>query len=92
MSNDVDTTIQADHANSVSAKTIFAVLFYILAAILAIAGIATAYSDADVVGGDAFNFIIGAGRGAAWVGVAVVTAIIALGLQIAGRALRKGDL
>lgn len=90
MSNNVGTTIQTDHASSVSAKTVFAVLFYILAAILAIAGVAAAYSDADVVGGDAFNFIIGAGRGAAWVGVAVVAAIIALGLQIAGRPSRKG--
>lgn len=90
MSTDVDTSIQADRANPVSAKTVFAVLFYILAAILAISGIATAYSDADVVGGDAFNFIIGAGRGAAWVGVAIVAAIIALGLQIAGRPSRKG--
>ena len=87
MSN--DTSVQADRAKSVSAKTIFAVIFYVLAAILAIVGVATAYSDADVVGGDAFNFIISAGRGAAWVGVAVVTAIIALGLQIAGRPSRK---
>jgi len=89
MSN-VDTSVQTDRANPVSAKTVFAVIFYVLAAILAIAGVATAYSDADVVGGDAFNFIIGAGRGAAWVGVAVVAAIIALGLQIAGRPSRKG--
>lgn len=89
MSTEADTTVQADQSSSVSAKTIFAVLFYTLAAILAVSGIATAYSDADVVGGDAFNFIIGAGRGAAWIGVAIVTAIIALGLQIAGRPSRR---
>ena len=90
MSNNVDTTVQADRTNSVSAKTIFAVLFYVLAVILAITGVVTAYSDADVVGGDAFNFIIGAGRGTAWVGVAIVAAIVALGLQIAGRPSSKG--
>jgi hypothetical protein len=60
-----------------------------LAAIaLAIVGLVITYTNPDyqnkIVGGDAFNYIIFAARGAVWIGASIVTAIAALGLQIVG--------
>lgn len=67
---------------------VFAILFYLLAVGLATTGFVVAYQDSSysIVGGDAYNYIIFAGRGIAWMGSAIVSTVIALGCQLAGHA------
>jgi hypothetical protein len=50
----------------------------IAAAIVAIIGIAIAYHPSEIMGGDAYNAIIAAGRGAAVVGCSLVLGILAV--------------
>ncbi len=57
-------------------------LFLILSIIVGIGGCVSSRNDAEVVGGDAYNYIIGAGRGTAVVCVAIVFAIISLILAV----------
>lgn len=74
-----------------SGYAMVAILLYIVAVGLAIGGFVNAYFDSGyphaIVGGDAFNYIIFATRGAVWMGGAIVSAIIALGFQVAGHAV-----
>lgn len=56
----------------------YAILFLVVGLIVACIGIYVAYKDAGVVGGDAYNYIIGAGRGAAIAGLGIVFAIVGL--------------
>lgn len=56
----------------------YAILSLIVGLIIAFIGVYVAYKDAGVVGGDAYNYIIGAGRGAAIAGVGIVFALIGL--------------
>lgn len=60
----------------------WSILFLVLSVIIGIGGCIVSHSDAQVVGGDAYNYIIGAGRGTAIVGVAIVFAIIGLALAV----------
>jgi hypothetical protein len=63
-------------------------LFYSASAVLACVALFVTYQDSSydnaVVGGDAYNFIIFAGRGAVWIGAAIVAAVIGAGCQVAG--------
>ena len=71
-----------------SSASVFALILYLAAIVIAIFGLVITYTDLDyqnkIVGGDAFNYVIFAARGAVWVGISIVTAIAALGLQIVG--------
>jgi hypothetical protein len=75
-----------------SPASIFSLILYLAAIAIAIVGLAIAYTDPNyqhkIVGGDAFNYIIFAARGAVWIGASIVTAIAALGLQIVGYAAK----
>ena len=65
----------------------FAFLLYGLAVVLAIVSFLVAYRSSNyasgIVGGDAFNYIIFAGRGAVWGLASVVCAVIGSGSHIA---------
>jgi hypothetical protein len=60
-------------------KRLFSILFLIAAVALTLYGLRVAYrygTEADkIVGGDAYNFIIMAARGTAWVCAGVVSAL-----------------
>lgn len=56
----------------------WSIWFLIFAINFGIGGCNVAYSDANVVGGDAYNYVIGAGRGMAVVGVGIVCALISV--------------
>lgn len=60
----------------------FAWLFVAAATILAIAGLRKAFGDSSYVGGDAYNYIIAAGRGAVLMGAAILLGILAAMLAI----------
>lgn len=61
-----------------SERTAMAIIGSIVSAIFAVIGWWLSYQDSKVVGGDAFNYIIGAGRGTALVGVALVIALLSV--------------
>ena len=56
----------------------WSILFLVLAIVFGLAGWNAAYKDAQVVGGDAYNYIIGAGRGTAIVGIGIICALISV--------------
>lgn len=58
------------------------ILFLILSQIVGLGGCIASRGNAEVVGGDAYNYIISAGRGTAIVGVAIIFAIISLILAV----------
>lgn len=65
---------------------IFAVIFYLLAGVFLIVGLVLAYQDSnydtEIVGGDAYNYIIFATRGIVWVGCAICSSIVGLACQL----------
>ena len=69
-----------------SAAIGFAVLFYSAAAIFVVVGFVVAYQDSSydnsIVEGDAYNYIIFAGRGIAWMTAAVVSSVVGLACQL----------
>lgn len=71
---------------------VFAVVFYVVSVIFVVVGFVVTYQDSSyetkIVGGDAYNYIIFAGRGIVWVGAAVVASIFGLGCQLAGHVSR----
>lgn len=74
-------------AGNASGLTLGAWALYGVAAILAVIAFVIAYQDSSgsnkIVGGDAFNFIIYAGRATVWMGAAITAALIGTGLHIA---------
>ncbi|GGY87735.1 hypothetical protein GCM10011613_35930 [Cellvibrio zantedeschiae] len=77
---------ESQPSESGSTAAFFAVLFYVIAVGLAFFGIYIGFKELGykdgIVGGDAYNYIIFAGRGSIIIGVAIVAAIIGLGIQI----------
>lgn len=77
-------SLQQQHNDSSSGM--FAFLFYLAAVALTIFGVLNAYYDADrehrIVQGDAYNYIIFAGRGLIFVGSGIVCALLGVGCQI----------
>ena len=78
--------IQAKQSEGMAPTLIaFSIVFLVIAAALAIKGLYTLYDDsfsARIVGGDAYNFIIYAGRGTAQVCAGIVSAVIGATLAI----------
>jgi hypothetical protein len=60
-----------------------AAFFLVVAFVVGIYGVWISYSDAKVVGGDAYNYIIGAARGVAVVGLAIIFGLIGVVYAIA---------
>ena len=56
--------------------------FLILAVLFGIGGCNVAYTDPKLVGGDAYNYIIGAGRGTAVVGIGIICGLISVLLAL----------
>lgn len=89
MSNSVenitDDSVQEEMIRSTN--PFFAVVFYLAALVLAVYGLFIAFQDSSysnkVVGGDAYNYIIFAGRATVVVGAGIISAILGLGCQIA---------
>lgn len=69
-----------------SSAGMFAFLFYLAAVGLTVFGIVNAFYDSDykhsIVKGDAYNYIIFAGRGLIFVGAGIVSALLGIGCQI----------
>ena len=90
------TTQATQPAGEGSPALVFAALFYLLAVGLAIAGFVVAYQDSNyansIVGGDAYNYIIFAGRGMTWMGAAIAATVLGLGCQLAGYTSRLEHL
>jgi hypothetical protein len=66
---------------------LFAAIMAVTAVLLTISGLNTAYTYNDaskVVGGDAYNFIIIAVRGACWIGAGIITAIFSAMFAVIG--------
>jgi len=63
-----------DSPNSI--YRILSYVFFILALVIGVKGCAYAQTDARIVGGDAYNYIIGAGQGTAIVCVAIIFALV----------------
>jgi len=65
---------------------IFSVIFYLIAAVFLIVGLVLAYQDSnyetEIVGGDAYNYIIFTTRGIVWVGCAICSSIVGLACQL----------
>lgn len=53
-----------------------AAIFFILAIVFTVFGVIVLYSEPSVVGGDAYNYIIGAGRGTGLICVGIVSALL----------------
>ena len=71
----------ANVLRSVERDPILMVVFLVIAAGLFIAGLWTMYQPATLVGGDAYNYIVAAGRGVGLVGVGVGFVIFAFGIH-----------
>lgn len=64
---------------------IFSATFYFVAVLMVIFGFVFAYQDSSynqIVGGDAYNYIIFATRGVVWIGTGIVAAILGLACQL----------
>lgn len=60
----------------------WSIFFFIVAINFGIGGCNVAYADSKVVGGDACNYIISAGRGTAIVGLGILFALVSVVLAI----------
>lgn len=75
----------AETQNRKLRKRPFANIFLVVAVLLCVYGLYKTYaygSDDKIVGGDAYNFIILAGRGTAWVCAGIVSALIGIAIAI----------
>jgi hypothetical protein len=63
-------------------------LLLFLGAAIAVFGVSTMTEAPEIVGGDAYNFIIGAVRGVGWVAAGGVASPAGIGFLILGRNLR----
>ena len=68
---------------------IVAIIFYVIAIIISIYGLYTAFktptSMTKIVGGDAYNYIIYAGRGIVLVGFGILVSIFGLAIQLSAK-------
>lgn len=65
-----------------SSKRIWSVIFLIVAALFIFSGLVTLSSDSRVVGGDAYNYIINAGRGTGKICAGVFFALVSVVIAI----------
>ena len=75
----------AEPQNKKLRKRPFANVFLVVAILLCVYGLYKTYaygSDDKIVGGDAYNFIILASRGTAWVCAGIVSALIGVAIAI----------
>lgn len=80
-----ETTKKTDNRNllfTVGQFRFWSVLFLILSVVTGVVGFFISRSDAGVVGGDAFNYIIGAGRGTALACMAIIFALVSVVLAL----------
>lgn len=71
----------ADVLRSVERDPILMIVFLVIAAGLFIAGLWTMYAPTTLLGGDAYNYIVAAGRGVGLVGVGVGVVVFAFGIH-----------
>lgn len=84
-SNIATVTNKNENMSAKDTYTMFSWLFMIASIGFSIYGVYTLYNNnysARIVGGDAYNYIIYATRGTAWVCVGIVSAIIGLTLAV----------
>lgn len=76
----------SESSGDIYPELFFSIIFYLLAAILVISGLVVAYQDSnyvnEIVGGDAYNYIIFAGRGITWAVASITSALFGLGCQV----------
>ena len=76
-----------DQSQGAKPRLAFAIFFYSLAIVFLIVGLVLAYQDSnyetEIVGGDAYNYIIFTTRGIVWLSCAICSSIIGLACQLA---------
>lgn len=67
--------------------TSFGSILLIIGGVLAIYGVTALDNAPDIVGGDAYNYIIGAVRGVGWIAAGGVSALVGVGFMLLDRNL-----